>query len=225
MHNDNSRLSLDEVFSPIEAYFESQYNAANTAKRQYFLGTFFGILMLVYWGLAMLWASLFNILRFGFLAFLDKATAYWVDSIRRRISLPALFRTSHGAPIQLWHWYMVVVPTRGQSIMITIYVLLNLISIVALYPSDDKNPYLTTILRQILRYTGNRTGINAVSQLPLLLLFGSKQYFHIYYRLVVSYISSISSLDWKDGYSASFFARCLFYLASRNRPYCGVQME
>ena len=31
----------------IEAYFESQYNAANTAKRQYFLGTFFGILMLV----------------------------------------------------------------------------------------------------------------------------------------------------------------------------------
>lgn len=85
--------------------------------------------------------------------------------IRRKLLLPALFGRKHIQPISY------LLPTRGQSLMIGSYVLLNVLLLAADYRLAGGRTVKTV---------GDRAGHLAICQLPIFFLFAGRNNFLIW---------------------------------------------
>ncbi|KAJ8098228.1 ferric reductase NAD binding domain-containing protein [Lipomyces tetrasporus] len=101
-----------------------------------------------------------------------------VNGIRRRILLPAVFNGVHTAPLRFLNFDWALLPTRGESLAITVYMLMNFIFLFVNYDLFLGNYYWPTSTNiQLIRYFSDRTGIMAFVQTPALILFASRNNF------------------------------------------------
>lgn len=153
--------------------FNKYFPAAKAAKRQYDLGTKFGCSLIGYW----LAIGVFGILSNAILTLYPElvfSSNRMVRSIRQYFTLPALLGDRHGRPVKLLFKLSLKAPTRGQSIILFGYLVLNVVFLVIEYDVFTPNPFLVNKMDQHLRYLGNRTGIIAFTQLPLVVLFAGR---------------------------------------------------
>lgn len=175
----NATMAMNKneiLFNPVDtenSLFETQFRAAYAAKRQYDLGTTYGYIMIFYWLCVGVVGSTFNYLlqKYPELIFRQSPT---MNKIRKHLILPATFRGSHSRPVKLFMNLYLSAPTRGQSLILLGYFVLNIVLVLINYDVYDQNPYLTTTYMQYTKYIGNRTGIIAFTQLPLVILFAAR---------------------------------------------------
>ncbi|KAK9321769.1 ferric reductase like transmembrane component-domain-containing protein [Lipomyces orientalis] len=101
-----------------------------------------------------------------------------VNGIRRRILLPAVFNGVHTAPLRFLNTNWALLPTRGESLAITVFMLMNFIFLFVNYDLFLGNYYWPTSTNiQLIRYFSDRAGIMAFVQTPALILFASRNNF------------------------------------------------
>jgi hypothetical protein len=88
----------------------------------------------------------------------------------KRYFLPATFGTAH-----VRRPFFLSIPLRFQSILIFIYVAVNIVFLCVHYHLFDENLYWPEELNiQLTRYLADRSGILAFSQIPLLIAFAGR---------------------------------------------------
>lgn len=174
---DPTHLTKDQLISGSvdvnESLFSKEFAAAKKAKQQYVWGTLFGVGMILYWALIILVATVWNLLNIRFPDSVDwiKEKSWW---FRRYLSMPALFSKKHAESSRLLRFIPITFPTRAETLILTGYMVLTILSLAFGYHTYTPNPYLTTKTDQILRYLGNRTGIISFTQLPLMIVFAMR---------------------------------------------------
>lgn len=169
-------MKKDLIYSPVDTEspeFNKQYRAACAAKLQYDLGTIYGSVMIGYWLCVGIIGTVFNFIlkKYPEILFRNSPT---LNSLRKHLILPATFKGSHSRPVKLFFKMYLSAPTRGQSLILLGYFILNTVLLVVNYDIYNTNPYLTSSSDQLLRYIGNRTGIMAFTQVPLVILFAAR---------------------------------------------------
>lgn len=108
--------------------------------------------------------------------------------IRKHTMLPATFGTKHSHPHYI-RGFSFNIPTREQSIILSVYVIMNIIFMFVGYqtydwpenvrdyfPSDKYNSKIDPT-KYLQKQLSNRAGILAISQFPLLILFAGRNNF------------------------------------------------
>lgn len=154
--------------------FNKELNMALDAKTHYRLGTIFGCSMIAYWALVLLCASIAHYCRLYFPA-KGMRTQKHANRIRKYLTLPALVGDKHHTPYHVLHLFHITAPTRGQAIIIILFVVINIISVTICYDLDDAYP-MTFASKgdKIARFLANRTGIIAFTNLPVTVLFACR---------------------------------------------------
>lgn len=166
----------ETIYNPVDtesSVFSKQYRAAYAAKRQYDLGTIFGCIMIFYWVCVGVLGTFFNFIleKYPELLFRNSPT---LTSIRKHLVLPATFKGSHSRPVKLFMNLYLSAPTRGQSFILLGYFILNIVLVLVDYDVYDANPVMPKTGDQYIKYVGNRTGIIAFTQIPLVILFAAR---------------------------------------------------
>lgn len=168
-----SQLLLTVPVDIPESAFDTKYRAACASKTQYRLGSVYGIVLMCYWAVAILIASIYRFIQQMYPEILMANNAT-VNVIRKYLVLPATFRRHRSRPVKLLLNFYICAPTRGQSLLLLGYFILTLIFLGINYETYDSNPLIPGYQNQILKYMGSRTGIIAFTQLPLVIIFGSR---------------------------------------------------
>jgi hypothetical protein len=93
-----------------------------------------------------------------------------IASIKRHLLLPATFGNSH-----IRRPYFLSIPLRSQTLLISIYLIINLIFMCVDYEIFENNLYWPQEEPiQLTRYVADRSGILAFSQIPLLIAFAGR---------------------------------------------------
>lgn len=92
---------------------------------------------------------------------------------RRHVANPALFGFKHSTPVK-WGPINMSLPTRAQTWVLCGYFVMFIIFMFIKYDIYDGNSRFATRSLQISRYVADRSGIIAMSQLPLLFLFAGR---------------------------------------------------
>jgi hypothetical protein len=93
----------------------------------------------------------------------------FVALLKRYVLLPATFKISH-----IHRPYYLSIPTRPQTILISLYLILNLIFMTVNYHLFDGNIRFANKTLQLERYITDRAGVLALSQIPLLIAFAGR---------------------------------------------------
>ena len=127
--------------------FDIQFRAAYIAKRQYDLGTVFGGIILFYWLVVAIVGVSLNFIaeKYPEILFKNSPTANY---IRKSLVLPATFKENHGRPVKLFMNMYMTAPTRGQSLILLGYFLLNVILVCVKYDLYSDNPYVPSVQLQ-----------------------------------------------------------------------------
>lgn len=163
------------LYSPVDVQsksFNKQYRAAYAAKRQYDLGTIFGCIMIFYWVFIGFMGTISHFILQKYPELLFRHNPL-LTKIRKYFVLPATFKGSHSRPVKIAHKIYLSAPTRGQSLILLGYFIMNTVLLLVEYDIYKANPYLSTS-NQILTYLGNRTGIISFTQLPLVIVFAAR---------------------------------------------------
>jgi hypothetical protein len=92
-----------------------------------------------------------------------------IANFKRYLLLPATFKISH-----IRRPYYLSIPTRSQSILISLYLIINLIFMTVNYHLFDGNTRFANKTLQLQRYITDRAGVLALSQIPLLIAFAGR---------------------------------------------------
>lgn len=130
--------------------------------------------MLAYFGAVMLLAAISNFLKKVAPGFVHKTTNNRVALFfRKKLINPAAFGYKHSVPIK-WGPINMSLPTRAQTWVLAVYFGMYIIFIFIKYDIYDGNTRYTTRTLQISRYVGDRAGLIAMSQLPLIYAFAGR---------------------------------------------------
>ena len=142
----------ENLINPVDtetSIFEKQFRAAYTAKHQYDLGTIFGCILIFYWvciGVMGMSAN-FILQKYPELLFRNNEI---VNSIRKYFILPATFKGHHSRPVKVFLNMTLSAPTRGQSLILLGYFILNIILLFVDYDVYQPNPFLPNLHDQLL---------------------------------------------------------------------------
>ena len=125
--------------------------------------------------------------------------------LRRKLLLPALFGRKHIQPIGYY-----LLPTRGQSLMIGSYVLLNVLFLAADYSRAGG---------RTVKAVGDRAGHLAICQLPIFFLFAGRNNFLIWisgwpyndFQVFHKWIARVATLE------AVIHSACYGYFNAQSR--------
>jgi len=101
----------------------------------------------------------------------QRTTSRLASKIRAHITLPALLGSRHQEPLP---WNLGYVPERGLSIVIAVYVSLNVIFSSVSFESFQPNIWWTSEAAELCEYVGNRTGILSLVNMSLAILFAGR---------------------------------------------------
>lgn len=156
--------------------FETQYNAAKNAQYRYFLGEMFGLSMILYWVLVALVAAVANVMTsFNPLVF-EHIFGYRIATRWAKLfTLPAVVGNRHHVPHKILGIFSINMPTRGQSIIVAGFLLLNLLVLVCAWDLHQDHPLMyVSNAHKIAHYMATRSGIISVSLIPCIFLFASR---------------------------------------------------
>ncbi|RDW23115.1 ferric reductase like transmembrane component-domain-containing protein [Yarrowia lipolytica] len=168
---------LGEVRAPVavrETRFIQYLYSMDVVIRQYSLGIIQGVVLNIYWALVIFVGFATNVFYSYFPDVVRRMKGPRITWFRRHFTLPATIGTEHNAPHVILKYIQIHLPTRIHSIVIAIYVLLTVVLTIFPIHFSANDPYLGTSLIKFARYTGNRTGLVALTQIPLLVLFGGR---------------------------------------------------
>jgi predicted ferric reductase len=154
-------MNTDLVLLNINTYEASWYSD--------WISQIFGAGILSYFGLVIILKSIHNLFYKAapkILVFFDKFKL--IRFLRKRIFLPASFSMHHSASKNL-RGFTLIIPVRSHSLFILGYCILNVVFVFPLYQS-----YEGEVSGTLASFIGNRTGFLALSQLPLLIVFGGR---------------------------------------------------
>lgn len=96
-----------------------------------------------------------------------------INVMRGYVVLPTMFG-KHASHLEI-NWLLTgLLPTKLESLMVLGFVLLNLLSLLIGFEIDPYNILFPSKLVQYTRMLGDRSGIVAVTQVPLIILFGTR---------------------------------------------------
>lgn len=175
---------LGEVRAPVavrETRFIQYLYSMDVVIRQYSLGIIQGVVLNIYWALVIMVGFGTNVIYSYFPDIVCRMKGPRVTWFRRHFTLPATIGTEHNAPHVILKYIQIHLPTRIHTIVIAVYVLLTVTLTIFPIHFSANDPYLGTSLIKFARYTGNRTGLVALTQIPLLVLFGGRNNFLLKY--------------------------------------------
>lgn len=147
------------------------YNRAN----------YYGVALISYWFFIILVAGLINLAYFVFPGFVKTFKGKAVNTYRRYITLPALFGQSHGHHYLILKYIQVLIPTRFESIMVFVWVLLAIIFASVNFQQNEPNIFWpNNIEGEMARKVGDRSGIMVLYLIPQLILFAGRNNFLIW---------------------------------------------
>lgn len=132
---------------------------------QLYTGTLYGGIIMAYWALVVVLGIAVNIVCTFAPQALVKMNSPALIKFRQKIALPATFRARHSSPTFLGY-----IPTRAQSIVLTLYLILNIILCFVHY---DLISFEVKKL-QLARYVADRTGIISFAHFPIVFLFSGR---------------------------------------------------
>ncbi|KAK7205713.1 ferric reductase like transmembrane component-domain-containing protein [Myxozyma melibiosi] len=142
-----------------------------------------------------------------------------ITMIRKYLIVPALFNGVHTAPARFFGVGYALIPSRGETLAVIGFMILNTVFLFVNYRLDNDNIYWPDAKNiQLSRYLADRTGIMSFVQIPPLILFGGRnnflmwatgwsyQSFMVYHRWIarVMYINAVL-------HSVGYTAYSLFY--------------
>lgn len=144
----------------------------------YNLGVYFGIILFCYWYGVLFFAGMYNLMCFIFPQLHRKLTGSFINCIRKYITLPALGRKRHAKPFVLFKVIEILIPTRLETILIAIWLVLVLSFNVSRYRHDSPNLFWPqSESAEIGRKIADRTGIMSLYLTPNLILFAGRNNF------------------------------------------------
>lgn len=171
---DMNNTQTGPVVIPNELWAPS-YRSYSTYFHQTDLGTYLGVGILSYWTLILVVGGFVNLTRTYLFSIMCKMTGLHINTLRKHVSLPAAFGYKHSQPFRVLQGIVsMCMPTRVQSVIVTVYVIFTFIACFPGYEIYDENTVFETRAYQLRKYMANRTGILAFAQLPLLFLFAGR---------------------------------------------------
>ncbi|KAL7809447.1 ferric reductase like transmembrane component domain-containing protein [Trichoderma gracile] len=167
---------LTEVVIPSYDRFNTWFETLDAVEYAHRLHHLYGIGVMVFWtvvvfvGLgnkAYVAASQIRSVRQSF-----DVIGLWTETrswFKRNVAIPATF--GYRCAQNVW-W--ATIPSRMQTLTITVFLLMNVVFCVHGYRIIDDNIYFGTPIRQVLRYAADRTGIVSFANFPFVWLFGMR---------------------------------------------------
>ncbi|KAK9472483.1 ferric reductase like transmembrane component-domain-containing protein [Dipodascopsis tothii] len=150
--------------------------------------------------------------------------------LRKHVVLPSLFGNRHTVPLTWFRFPLGFLPTRMETVILTIYFVINTVLLCINYTLFNNNTYWPNDkLQQLLRYASDRSGIIAMVQLPVVVLFAGRnnvlqwatgwsfQSFMLYHRWIAR-VMFLNATVHSFGYSV-YSLKAGIYLASFGAPY------
>ncbi|KAL2810538.1 hypothetical protein BJX63DRAFT_444717 [Aspergillus granulosus] len=97
--------------------------------------------------------------------------ASWTTRFEETFITPPLLGSRHNIP---YFWNTTMMPTRGQSLFIAYILCINIILCSVGIESARNSSWFLSRPREIISYVGNRTGVLSFANIPLLVLYSSR---------------------------------------------------
>ena len=137
-------------------------------------GTLFGGIMMAYWGAVIAIGALINLIQHIAPKYIMSFNSSSVVKFRQAFTIPATFGFKHSIPMSWMKIFSMATPTRGQSMALLGYVVLNIIFCLVKFDLFLPNTYYDSYHMQLCRYLADRTGVIAFTHFPALFLFGGR---------------------------------------------------
>ncbi|CUM64451.1 uncharacterized protein PRCAT00002055001 [Priceomyces carsonii] len=140
-------------------------------------GYYFGIGCLVYWAVVLLIAALVNWTIRLCPGFVNFFTGRVSNIYRRHITLSATFKRKKTSEGKWLSFFDHLVPSRMETIIIGIFVFLNIFFCALFLTRVEPNPVFTNVNAQVCTLIADRTGDIVCFHIPLLVLFAGRNNF------------------------------------------------
>ncbi|KAH3685517.1 hypothetical protein WICPIJ_003511 [Wickerhamomyces pijperi] len=153
--------------------------ADSKLKFDYFLGFYWNMeysnnmvgYMNVLFGFVLLFIGLGNFIkRLGYHRSFNNKFINWY---RANVTIPATFNGKHTEDLVLWKKFTTLVPTRVESIVVGLFIIMNIVCVSIHYNTPTLNAS-TSMLSWNLRHLADRTGVFSFGLIPLLILFAGR---------------------------------------------------
>ncbi|CCH41320.1 Ferric reductase transmembrane component [Wickerhamomyces ciferrii] len=95
----------------------------------------------------------------------------FINWYRANVSIPALFNGKHTEAPTLWKIFSTLVPTRSESIVVFLFICLNILLATVHYSFRSKQEPTSL---QIVEFMADRTGLLSFGLIPLLIIFAGR---------------------------------------------------
>ena len=165
-------LTTPVIFTSTE--IQSALKTVKTFNWELYSGTLFGGIMMAYWGGVIFIGTLINLMQHVAPKVMLSMNRPVFIKFRQAFTIPATFGFKHSIPMSFLKVFSMATPTRGQSMALLGYFILNIILFFVKFDLFLPNSYFATFQYQILRYLADRTGVIAFVHFPALFLFGGR---------------------------------------------------
>lgn len=184
--NQTNVTVLNEESNPNENYTNPVIPSKESVKDTYTsiyinlynrdIGTWQGSALVLYWVVVIGIAGIYRLWRYIMVSFAPKRQSMGrpnrlMRMYYKHIKLPATFGLRHIDRYYLFGFIPVFIPTRYETILISIYMILTIIFMCCGYVFMNNNPLWNTHYSELVLNVSNRAGIIAAIQIPLLTLF------------------------------------------------------
>ncbi|KAK6198924.1 ferric reductase [Scheffersomyces amazonensis] len=150
---------------------------------------YYGVTLFAYWYLVLFMAGLCNLTYFLFPNFVKSLNGSFSNTYRKYISLPAFGSRSHAHHKSIFKYFIFFVPTRLESILISIWLILAIIFTCVNFTHDSPNIIWPIKYAEMGRKIADRSGQMCLWILPNLVLFAGRN----------------NVMQWVSGWSHSRF--------------------
>lgn len=131
---------------------------------------------------------------------LRKRSTRFINRVRARIFVPALFKNSHAQYVSFNIFkglipVNILLPTRLESLILVGYFVLHFTLMLTDYVIDPNNVLFRSRNLQLVRYLADRTGILAFAQFPIIIIFSTRNNV-LEYLTGMHYASFIAFHKW-----------------------------
>ncbi|KAK9472041.1 ferric reductase like transmembrane component-domain-containing protein [Dipodascopsis tothii] len=140
-------------------------------------GEIYGAATMFYWCGLMALAGLWRVVLVLFPNSVRRSSNF-TKLVRKHITFPSLLGYKHTLPARILGFPLGFLPTRLESIYLAGFFILNLVLMMVEYHLDDNNLYWPNDKKiQLVRYFSDRSGVLAMVQIPVLILFAGRNNF------------------------------------------------
>jgi predicted ferric reductase len=175
--NFNISKVYDKPVLLTQAQVDAGYYSNTDRWINYNFAFFYGVALMCYWFMLMLLSGAVQLVYFLFPGFIKKFTGPKINFIRRFISLPALVKKSHAHHKNWTNWIVWVLPTRWETIMVAVWVILAIFFNCIGFHHIQDNYIWPVQSQEIGRKIADRSGIMVMFLIPQLILFAGRNNF------------------------------------------------